>query len=156
VVDKDHPETCNVTALTNMALRKHKLKHTMDLPLAVYKDSKGKVCYLTRAKATEVIRKAVKAVYPDVSKEELSKYSSHSFRVWACVILDEQGMPPDFIKKRLRWLGESYRVYLRDTNKIDEMQLEALRASASRTMEFVNEVQEDQSLIELREYDHRD
>ena len=139
-----------------MALRKHKLKHTMDPPLAIYRDSTGKVCYLTRAKATEVIRKAVKAVYPDISKEELSKYSSHSFRVWACVTLDEQGMPPDFIKKSLRWLGESYRVYLRDTNKIDEMHLETLRASASRRLEFVNEVQEDQSLIELSEYDHGD
>ena len=147
VVGKDHPETCNVTALINMALRKHKMKHPMSLPLAVYKDSKGKMCYLTRAKATEVIRKAVKAVYPDISKEELSKYSSHSFRVWACVTLDEQGIPPDFIKKRLRWLDESYRVYLRDTNKIDDTHLEVLRASASRTMEFVNKVQEDHSLI---------
>ena len=74
----------------------------------------------------------------------------------ACVTLDEQGMPPDFIKKRLRWLGESYRVYLRDTNKIDEIHLKALKVSASRTMEFVNEIQEDHSLIELSEYDQED
>ena len=76
--------------------------------------------------------------------------------VSACVTLDEQGMPPDFIKKRLRWLGESYRVYLRDTNKIDDTHLEVLRASASRTMEFVNKVQEDHSLIEVSEYDQGD
>ena len=81
VVDKDHPKTCNVIALTNMPLRKHKLKHAMDIPLTVYRDSKGKVCYLTRAKATKVIRRAVKIVYPEISKDELSKYSSHSFRV---------------------------------------------------------------------------
>ena len=90
-----------------MALRKHKLKHgmaSMGLPLDFYKDLKEKVCYLTRAKATEVIRRAVKAVYPDISKHKLSKYSSPSFRVLACVTLDEQGMPPDFTKKRLRWL----------------------------------------------------
>ena len=40
VVDKDHLKTCNIIALTNMALKKHKLKHAMDLPQAVYKDSK--------------------------------------------------------------------------------------------------------------------
>ena len=74
VVDKDYPETCNVIALTNMALRKHKRKHAMDLPLDVYRDSKGKVWYRTRAKATEVIRRVVKAVYPDSSKDELLCY----------------------------------------------------------------------------------
>ena len=120
MVNKDKSETCNGIALTNMVLGKHKLKHAMDLHLTVYKDSKGKVCYLTRAKATEVIRRAVKAVYLDMFKDELSKYSSHLFRVLACVTLDEQGMPSDFIKQRLRWLSKSYRVYLRGTNKIDE------------------------------------
>ena len=65
------------------------------------------------------------------------KYSSHSIRVWACVVLDEAGMPPDFIKKRLRWMGESYRVYLRDTNKINEKHVQALKASAAKTMELV-------------------
>ena len=74
VVDKDHPKTYNVIALTNMAVRKYKLKHVMDLPLAVYRDSKGKVWYRTRAKATEVIRRVVKAVYPDSSKDELLCY----------------------------------------------------------------------------------
>ena len=58
----------------NIALKKHKLKHAMDLPLAVYRDSKGKVWYRTRAKATEVIRRVVKAVYPDSSKDELLCY----------------------------------------------------------------------------------
>ena len=60
------------------------------------------------------------------------KYSSHSIRVWACVVLDEAGMPPDFIKKRLRWMGESYRVYLRDTNKINEKHVQALKVSAKK------------------------
>ena len=79
MVNKGQSETCNIIALTNMVLGKHKLKHVMDLHLAVYKDSKGKMCYLTRANATGVIRGAVKAVYLDIFKDELSKYSSHLF-----------------------------------------------------------------------------
>ena len=119
---------------TNMAMRKHKLKHSMDLPLAVDKDSKGKVCYRTRAKTIEVIRRAVKTVYPEMSKDELSKYSSHSFRVWTCVTLDEQGMSPDFIKKRLRWPGESYRVYLTGFPLVANI---SARLAASRSYRFL-------------------
>ena len=44
------------------------------MPLAVFIDAEGKVMYLTSAKVTEIIRKAVKCVYPDISEEELMKY----------------------------------------------------------------------------------
>ena len=53
---------------------------------------------------TEMIRKAVRKVYPDMPKEEVVKYSTHSIRVWACVSLDEARKSLDFIKKQLRWL----------------------------------------------------
>ena len=137
LVDSDHPDICPALALARMALRKHRLKHSMDLPLAVFKDTDDVVKYTTHKKVTELIRKAVKKAYPDIAKSDLMKYSSHSIRVWACVVLDEAGMPPDFIKKRLRWMGESYRVYLRDTNKINEKHVQALKASAKKTMELV-------------------
>ena len=91
----------------------------MSKPLAVFKAKKGEVCYGTQSKVTDVIRRAVKTVYPDMPKKELMKYFCHSIRVWACVTLDEEGMSPNFIKNRLRWLGGSYRVYLRDTNKLN-------------------------------------
>ena len=69
-------------------------------------------------------------------KETLLKYSCHSVRVWACVCLDEVGKQPDFIKKRLRWVGESYRVYLRDTNKINEQNRDALKVSLEATISW--------------------
>ena len=93
---------------------------------------KKEVKYATHAKVTDVIRRAVKKVHPDISKEELMKYSCHSIRVWACVLLDEAGKSPDFIKKRLRWMGESYRVYLRHSNKIREQHNEALQESSKK------------------------
>ena len=123
----------------------------------------GTVQYLTHSKVTEIIRKAVRAVYPDMSRKELMKHSCHSIRVWACVCLDEAGMSPDFIKKRLRWLGESYRVYLRDTNKINEQHNAALKESAENAMELIELIHDsgsDQSLEkdvpELGEYDNGD
>ena len=104
--------------------------------------------YMTHQKVAGVIREAVKAVYPNMPKETLLKYSCHSIRVWACVCLDEVGKPPDFIKKRLRWVGESYRVYLRDTNKINEQHRDALRASLEATLALIEHV-EDVVLEEL-------
>ena len=76
------------------------------------------------------------------------KYSCHSIRVWACVTLDEEGMSPDFIKNRLRWLGESYRVYLRDTNKIVEKHMEALKSSAKKTVKLLEFSQQEDSEID--------
>ena len=93
----------------------------------LFLDSKHTVAYLTASKITEVIRKATKMFYPDISKENLMKHSTYSTRVWVCVSLGEAGMSPDFINKRLRWMGESYRVYLRDANKINEQHNVALK-----------------------------
>ena len=102
MVNKDHPKICAVINLAEMVLRKIRLGHSMDLSLAIYANKKGEVKYLTSAKMTEMIRKAVRTVYSDMPKEEVMKYSTHSIRVWACVSPDEAGKSPDFIKKRLR------------------------------------------------------
>jgi hypothetical protein len=73
-----------------------------DMPVAVHKTKKGKVIYLTGNKIAELLRKAVKEVRPDTTPDKLKRYSAHSLRVWACVLLDEAGKLPDYIKKRLR------------------------------------------------------
>jgi len=51
---------------------------------------------------------AVEAIHPKTSDAELSRYSAHSLRVWACVLLDETGMTPEFIMARLRWMGTPF------------------------------------------------
>ena len=85
----------------SMVLENVRLQHNTKLPLAIFKAKDGTVQYLTHSKVKEIIRKAVKTVYPDISKKDLAMYSCHSIRVWACVCLDEVGMPQDFIKKGL-------------------------------------------------------
>ena len=46
-------------------------------------------------------------------------------------------MSPDFIRKRRRWLSESYCVYLRDTTKVGEQHIKALQKSAVQFMELI-------------------
>jgi hypothetical protein len=86
-----------------------------DMPIAVYKTKKGKIIYLTGNKIVKLLWKAVKKVCSNTNPDKLKRYSAHSLRVWACVLLKEAGKLPGYIKKRLRWLGDSFRMYIRDT-----------------------------------------
>jgi hypothetical protein len=54
------------------------------------------------------------AVYGPMSPEALQRFSSHSLRVGACVILHANGKNEVFIKQRLRWRSDSFMNYLRD------------------------------------------
>ena len=62
------------------------------------------------------------------------RFSSHSIRVWAVVLLDEAGMNPDFIKYRLCWMGDLYRLYLRDTTILQSKHITVLERSSNDFM----------------------
>jgi hypothetical protein len=108
-----------------------------DMPVAVYKTKKGKVIYLTGNKIAELLRKAIKKVRPDTTPDKLKHYPAHSLRVWACILLNEAGKLPDYIKKRLRWLGDSFRMYLRDTAIIQHQHIDALLAALQEVMDLI-------------------
>ena len=76
-----------------------------------------------------------------MKNEEVVKYSTHSIRVWACIwciSLDKVGKSSKFVKKRLNWMGESYCVYLRNTNKINHQHGEALKDSSQAVIDLIN------------------
>jgi hypothetical protein len=72
------------------------------------------------------LRFAARTANPDMPKDELKRFSSHSGRVWALVLLDKAGMTPDFMKSYLHWMGDSYRLYLQDTSILQQKHVEAL------------------------------
>jgi hypothetical protein len=43
---------------------------------------------------------------------------------------------PDYIKKRLHWLGDSFRMYLRDTAIIQHQHVDALLAASQDAMDL--------------------
>ncbi len=98
--------------------------------IVVYKTKKGKVIYLTE-------NKIVKKVRPDTTPDKLKRYSAHSLMVWACVLLDKAGKSPNYIKKRLCWLGDSFRMYLRDTAIIQHQHVGALLAALQEDMGLI-------------------
>jgi hypothetical protein len=126
-----------------LVLRARRLNQPDDMPVAVYKTKKGKVIYLTGNKIAKLLRKAIKKVRPDTTPDELKRYSAHSLRVWACVLLDKAGKLPNYIKKRLRWLGDSYRIYLRDTAIIRHQHVNALLAALQEVMDLIAALPQD-------------
>ena len=70
-------------------------------------------------------------------KANLSRYSAHLLRVWAYVLLDEAGMSPEFIMSRLRWMGNSFRMYLWDTGIIQDKHLNILRAASQEVINLI-------------------
>jgi hypothetical protein len=120
-----------------LVLREKWLNQPDDMPIAVYKTEKGKEIYLTGNKIAEILRKAIKEVRPDTTPDKLKWYSAHSLRVWACVLLDEAGKLPDYIKKRLCWLGDSFRMYLRDTAIIQHQHVDALLAASQEVIDLI-------------------
>ena len=87
--------------------------------------------YLTGNKIVDTLRFAARTAHPDMPEDELKRFSSHSGRVWALVLLDEAGMTPDFMKSRLRWMGDSYRLYLQDTSILQQKHVEALKKDSN-------------------------
>jgi hypothetical protein len=120
-----------------LVLRAKQLNQLVDMPVAVYKTKKGKVIYLTGSNIAELLQKAVKEVWPDTTPDELKRYSAHSLRVWACTLVDKAGKLPDYIKKRLPWLGDSFSMYLRDTAIIQHQHVDALLAALQEVMDLI-------------------
>jgi hypothetical protein len=132
-----NPAICPVRSAMQMILPACWLNQPKDMPVAIYKMKKDKVFYLTGNKIAELLRKAVKAVRPDTAMDNLKKYSANLLCVWACVFLDKVGKSPKYIKERLRWLGYSFRMYLRDITKIRSQHLDALQAASQEVMDLI-------------------
>jgi hypothetical protein len=103
----------------------------------VIQEKKGKVIYLTGDKIAKLFRKAIKKVHSDTTPDKVNRYSSHSLRIWACVLLDEAGKLANSIKKRLCWLDDSFRMYLRDTAIIQYQHVNALLATLQVVMDLI-------------------
>ncbi len=138
VADKDHPKICPVRAAFRIAERANRLNQgSATEPLAVFNNKSNERKYLTATKIAEILQKVAAIVHPDLTSDELKRFSSHSGRVWAVVLLDQAGKTPDFIKSRLRWLGDSYRSYLRDTDNIQQQHLTALEADSDKSQQLL-------------------
>ncbi len=123
--DKTNTVICHILAALRLVLRARCLLQP-DLMLVACYLKKDALAYISGSRIAILIRAAARAVHPNISKEEEQRYSTHLLRVWACVLLDEVGKLPDYIRKRLCWMGDSFRMYLRDRRVIQDQHRKAL------------------------------
>jgi hypothetical protein len=109
-VDTKNPAICPVRGALRMVMRASRLGQPDDMPVACYRTKKAPLLYTTSSRIATLLRKKVKKVQPSTLADDLKKYSVHSLHVWACVLLDKAGMSSSFIQKRLRWLGDSFKM----------------------------------------------
>jgi hypothetical protein len=126
VADNKHPQICPVRAAHRIYLRAKRLRKLDDQPMGIFVNHQGIVKYLTANKITEIIQSVAKTCHPNLLRDEIMRFSSHSIRVWAVILLDEAGMNSDFIKSQLHWMGDSFRSYLRDTAVLQTKHISAL------------------------------
>ena len=136
--DTSAPDLCPVKGALRMFLRAQRLGQSHDMPLACYKTKKSPLLYITGNRIAALLREAVRKVRPTTPPSELKRYSAHSLRVWACVLLDEAGKSPAYIQKRLRWMGDSFKMYLRDTHAIQAQHVDALHSASADVMALLS------------------
>ena len=97
--------------------------------MSIYRDTKTEKTFnITADGVKSDLQKAAKALY-DLLEEELAKFTCHSIQIGACCTLYSMGVPPEQIKKLLRWRSDAWTVYLRDLTTIANNQVEAITAA---------------------------
>jgi hypothetical protein len=119
-------------------LQAKRLGQTDDETMAVFVNKSGKKKYLTGNKVSDVLCLVARAVYPNLSEDEIKQFSLHSGRDWAIVLLDEAGMAPDFMKSHLRWMGESYCLYLHNTSILQQQHVDALSKESKEVLKLLS------------------
>jgi hypothetical protein len=102
-------------------------------PLALYSETSHidplKVRFVTSSDIDTVMRAVAAAVYkmdPEKDFEALQRWSSHSLRVGACVILHALGFTAEQIQFLLRWRSKSFMDYLRNIAVLANRQTQAV------------------------------
>jgi hypothetical protein len=81
IADTKHPHICPVCSAYWIFLRAKTLGKSDDQPIGVYLYHQGIVKYLTGNKISELLQPITKHCHPDLTKDEISHFSSHSGRV---------------------------------------------------------------------------
>ena len=126
--DKSNKKYCYVSACKRIRNRALQLKQKQGYPIAIFTDDKNKtkILYIDDVHISTILQEAAKAVYNISNKEDLNKFTSHSIRVGACVLLHTQNISTEDIKFRLRWRSDSFRMYLRNVIQLAEKHKDAI------------------------------
>lgn len=110
-----YPDRCPHLAIKRILQRASVLNIPNDVPLAWYADSTS-IHLITDEDIARVLQAAALHAHGVTDPEELSRWTSHSIRVGACVALHESGASTTHIQNSLRWRSDTFKMYLRHTS----------------------------------------
>ena len=126
------PRLCPVTHALRIVSRFAKLRSLDDTttPLAIYQHNSHKDArFITSADIETSMRTTAMNFYdldPVKDVEDIMRFSAHSLRVGACVILQSMGFETHQIQHMLRWKSDSWRMYCRNLLTMSKKQNEAV------------------------------
>ena len=127
--DIDNPIWCPCKALWNIIQRAIRLNIKPHEPLGKYRDSRGKIYFIRDTDVNKLLQQAARIKLGITSKEDLSRWTTHSLRVTAANELHRLGFHSHFIMHRLRWKSETFARYLRHTIHVARQHTEAMNLS---------------------------
>ena len=130
--DDVDPDLCPVRAAARIMSRARRLGQGSDEPAGVYLNNKKKKKHITGAKISKWLRNAATVVHNITDPEELARFSPHSFRVTAAVLLHQAGKGSAYIKLRIRWASDAFMLYLRSTPEIMDQHTRAVGTENAR------------------------
>jgi hypothetical protein len=123
------PARCMLRAVLRILRRFVRLVgERRDIPVAVFQPSARPPVYLSESRITSVMRMLATTVYGvNFSDPTMTdRWSSHSLRVGACLLLHSLGFTAPQIKFILRWKSDSFMEYLRNVALLSSRQNDAV------------------------------
>ena len=109
-----HKQFCGVRAALRICHRAIHLRVARNSPLETYQTITKQTRLLSNKHVEFALKQAARNVYHLKTKKDLQKFTCHSLRVGACVMLHIAGFSDTDIKFELRWRSDSFRDYLRN------------------------------------------
>jgi hypothetical protein len=131
----DTDDAPNVIKAALSIIRRHRdlaLNHPA-IPLAIHAVD-STVCHITDTAIEVVMRELARQTYkldPTKDREAIQRWSSHSLRVGACVILHSTGRNATEIQHLLRWRSDAFMAYLRNTTLLADTQRASILSVAA-------------------------
>jgi hypothetical protein len=115
---------CYVAAARRTCQRFLRLRGESDTttPLSIYVTKSGTQKLITSKDISQCMQYLASAVYHIIDPHELARFSAHSLRVGACVILHAQGLTESQIQFILRWRSLAFMAYLRNLTALSDRQ----------------------------------
>ena len=126
------PKFCSVAPALRIWYRSERLSVPLDHSIAVFVEIKGKkkirsLKYIDDIHIGTLLRDAAKSVHNITSKKNLARFTTHSIRVGACIIMHTNGSSTSKIQVRLRWKSDVFKFYLRNVESLAEHHRDILR-----------------------------